>query len=136
MTTNYWLAVLAYVLPTFPLGYFWHLSTFKAQYEALKIYRPDVIIPMGLGSMLIQGFLFAYLYPILFSTAHDGWLKSALLFFVIFGLLAWSFAVLPVAAKFKMASVQRFITLETAFTVLQYAVTAPSLRLLGDNPNF
>ena len=91
---------------------------------------------MGLGSILIQGFLFAYFYPILFSTTHDDWLKSALLFFVIFGLLAWSFAVLPVAAKFKMASVQRFITLETAFTVLQYAVTAPSLRLLGDNPNF
>ena len=25
---TYWLAVLAYVLPTFPLGYFWHLKTF------------------------------------------------------------------------------------------------------------
>jgi hypothetical protein len=129
MTTSYWLAVLAYVLPTFPLGYFWHLSTFKAQYDALQIYRPDVIIPMGLGSMLIQGFLFAYLYPILFSTAHDNWLKSAFFFFVIFGLLAWSFAVLPVAAKFKMASVQKFITLETAFTVLQYAVAAPLIAL-------
>ena len=129
MSLNYWLAVLAYVLPTFPLGYFWHLSTFKAQYDALAIYRPDVIIPMGIGSMLIQGLLFAYLYPILFSTARDDWLKGAFCFFIIFGLLAWSFAVLPVAAKFNMASVRKFIALETAFTVLQYAVTAPLIAL-------
>ena len=30
MSSRFWLAVAAYVLPTFPLGYFWHLSTFRA----------------------------------------------------------------------------------------------------------
>lgn len=129
MSRKFWLAVLAYVLPTFPLGYFWHLSTFKAQYDALSMYRPDVIIPMGLASMLIQGVIFAYLYPRLFSTARGDWLPSAAKFFVIFGSLAFSFLVLPVAAKYNMASVPNFMALETAFTVLQYLSTAPLIAL-------
>lgn len=129
MKSRYWLAVLAYVIPTFPLGYFWHLSTFKAQYDALAIYRADVIIPLGLASMIIQGVLFAWLYPKLFSTARDQWIRSAIQFFFCFAILAWSFLVLPVAAKFEMTSVMRFVLLETAFTVIQYAVTAPLIAL-------
>ena len=129
MSLNYWLAVAAYVLPTFPLGYFWHLSTFKKQYDELEIYRPDVIIPMGLSSMFLQGLIFAYLYPLLFSTANADWLSSAFKFFAITGLLAWSFLVLPVAAKFKMTSVRKFMRLETAFTILQFAVSSPLIAL-------
>jgi hypothetical protein len=126
---KFWLAVLAYVVPTFPLGYFWHLSTFKPQYDALAIYRADMIIPMGLASMIIQGLLFAWLYPRLFSTERDQWMRSAVSFFLLFGVLAWSFLVLPVAAKFDMTSVTGFVLLETAFTVMQYAVTAPLIAL-------
>ena len=129
MKRKYWLAVAAYVLPTFPLGYFWHLSTFKANYDALQIYRPDVIIPLGLSSMIIQGLIFAWVYPRLFSTARQDWLASAAKFFMVFGLLAWSFLVLPTAAKVHMTSVADFMTLETAFTVLQYLVVAPLIAL-------
>ncbi len=125
MSAQFWLAVLAYVVPTFPLGYFWHLSTFKKAYAELEMYRPTVIIPMGLASMLIQGLFFAWVYPKLFSTAPQDWLSSAVQCFAVFGLLGWSFIVLPVAAKYRMASVSKFVTLETAFTVLQYAISAP-----------
>ncbi len=129
MTKKFWLAVAAYVFPTFPLGYFWHLSTFKANYEALQMYRADLIIPMGLASMLLQGGIFAWIYPRLFSTARDKWRVSALQFFAIFAVLAFSFLVLPVAAKYNMTSVPQFLVLETAFTILQYAVTAPLIAL-------
>ncbi|HRD78697.1 MAG TPA: hypothetical protein PK264_22620 [Hyphomicrobiaceae bacterium] len=125
MNRQFWTAVAAYVVPTFPLGYFWHLSIFKAQYDTLALYRAEVIIPLGLAAMLTPGLLFAWLYPRLFSTAPGDWLKSALRFFLVFGALAWSFLVLPVAAKYNMTSVGRFIALETAFTILQYAVTSP-----------
>ena len=134
MSPRFWLAVAAYVLPTFPLGYFWHLSIFKAQYDALGLYREDVIIPMGLASMLIQGCIFALLYPRLFSTARSDWQSSAGKFFLVFGVLAWSFLVLPVAAKYNMTSVYGFVLLETAFTALQYAVTAPLIALAWREP--
>jgi len=31
MDHRFWLAVAAYLLPTFPLGYLWHLTTFREQ---------------------------------------------------------------------------------------------------------
>lgn len=125
MTRRFWLAVAAYVAPTFPLGYFWHLSVFKAEYDALGLYRADVLIPLGLASMLLQGLIFAYLYPRLFGAAHADWRRGAMQFFVVFGALAWSFLVLPTAAKYNMASVPRFMALETAFTILHFAVVSP-----------
>lgn len=128
MTMTYWLAVLAYVLPTFPLGYFWHLKTFKARYDQLGMYRERVIIPMGLTSMVIQGLFFAWAYPKLFDTTQ--WLSGAVGFFAVFGLLAFSFLVLPVAAKYRMTSVQGFIRLETAFTAIQFAISGLLVALI------
>ena len=125
---TYWLAVLAYLLPTFPLGYFWHLKTFRAQYDSLGLYRDSVVIPMGLAAMILQGLIFAWAYPRLFDRAD--WLASGLGFAAIFGILGWSFMVLPVAAKYRMASVRRFIALETGFTVLQYLVCGLLIALV------
>jgi hypothetical protein len=125
---QYLLAVLAYVLPTFPLGYFWHLSTFKPQYDELEIYRPDILIPMGLGSMVLQGLFFAWVFPRLFAGLP--WPTAAFQFFAIFGILAWSFVVLPVAAKYRMSSVSRFVALETVFTAIQFAIAGVLLALV------
>ncbi len=129
MNTAFWKAALAYLIPTFPLGYAWHLVTFHAQYEQLKLYRSEVIIPMGLASMAVQSVFFAWAYPRLFSTASSQWVSSALRAWVIFGGLAWSFTTLPVAAKYQMTSVPLFLALETAFTVVQFAAVAPLLAL-------
>jgi hypothetical protein len=45
-------------------------------------------------------------------------------------LLAWSYAVLAVAAKIDMNSTPDFLALETGWTVLQFAVTMPLLALV------
>ena len=127
MNKSFWLAVAAYLLPTFPLGYFWHLSWFAEHYHRLNLYRPDVIIPLGLMSMAIQALLFAWMYPRLFGNAN--WMTGAIRFGTMFGLFAWSFTTLPVAAKYQMTSVSDFIWLETAFTLLQFAVVAPLIAL-------
>lgn len=129
MSKSFWLAVLAYLLPTFPLGYFWHLVTFADRYHQLAIYRDDVIIPFGLTSMAIQALLFAWAYPRLFRADAAHWLRGTLGFGIFFGALAWSFAVLPVAAKYRMSSVQDFLMLETAFTFLQFLIVSPLIAL-------
>lgn len=129
MNQSFWLAFAAYLLPAFPLGYFWHLTTFREQYQRLEIYREQVIIPFGLASMILQGLVYAWLYPRLFSTARNEWLSSAGYFALIFGVLAWSFTTLPVAAKYRMASIGSFLALETSFTVLQFLVVSPLIAL-------
>ena len=129
MKKSFWLSVLAYVLPTFPLGYAWHLVTFKDAYDRLDLYRAEVIIPFGLASMLVQAVVFAWMYPRLFSTRREDWMGSAVRFFCVFAPLAWSFTTLPVAAKYQMSSVASFMMLESGFTLLQFAIAAPLIAL-------
>ena len=129
MSMQYWLAFLAYLLPTFPLGYFWHLKTFAKSYEELECYRKDILIPLGLLSMIIQGLFFAWVFPKLFD-AVNGWFSNAVSFALVFGVLAWSFVVLPVAAKYRMTSVGKFIVLETVFTAIQFVVTGVLIALV------
>ena len=129
MKKHFWLAALAYLLPTFPLGYVWHLVTFHEAYERLALYRPQVIIPLGLASMVVQALFIAWAFPKLFSTRREDWLASAAKFALLFGTLAWSLTTLPVAAKYNMASVAGFLMLETAFTAVQFVVVAPLVAL-------
>lgn len=132
--TRYWLGVLAYLLPTFPLGYFWHLQGFADHYQRLEMYRSEVLIPLGLTSMLLQALVFSWAYPRLFSTERRQVWASAAQAFGMFGVLAWSFIVLPVAAKYRMASVTDFMLLETGFTILQYLITMPLMAWAHRRP--
>ncbi len=129
MSSHFWLAFAAYLVPTFPLGFFWHLKIFKHQYDQLEIYRAQPVIPLGLGTMILQAALYAWVYPRLFDTAPDAWLTSALRFGAFFGLLAWTLAVVAVAAKNRMRSVSAFLRIETAFTIVHYAIVSPLIAL-------
>lgn len=129
MGSHFWLAVAAYLLPTFPLGYAWHLKTFRRQYAELGLYREEVIVPFGLTSMMIQALVFASVYPRLFGAGSEQWLSNGLLFGLGCGILAWSFAVLPAAAKYRMHSIRQFMVLETAFTIGQYLIVGPLIAL-------
>lgn len=117
------LAILAYMLPTFPLGFFWHLTLFADYYKSLNVYREDIVIPFGLVSMLVQGVVWAFVYERLF--AGESVLKGACKFALLACPLAWSFMVLAVSAKHQMSSVSGYLMIETAFTLLQYAVVSP-----------
>ena len=48
-------------------------------------------------------------------------------------ILSWSFTTLAVAAKNIMGSVPTYIELETAFTLLQFAVVGPLIALAHRN---
>lgn len=117
------LAVLAYVIPTFPIGYFWHLMFFADRYKELEVYREDLIFPLGLVSMLVQGIVWAIIYEKMFEGERvlSGALKFAALAFP----LAWSYMVTAVAAKHRMASVGGFVALETGFVALHYSIVSP-----------
>ena len=117
------LAVLAYMLPTFPLGYFWHLTIFTEVYKSLHVYRDNIIIPFGILSMLIQGVVWSVTYSRLFS-GEPIW-KGAAKFAILACPLAWSFMVLAVSAKHQMDSVPRYLSIETGFVLVHYAVVSP-----------
>jgi hypothetical protein len=121
--------VLAYLLPTFALGFVWHLVLFKQYYEALAMYRKDIIIPFGFLSMLMQAVLFAWIYEQAFARRRGSALSRGLIYAGLGALLSWSFTTLAVAAKNVMASVPDYLVIETAFTVVQWAIVGPLTAL-------
>lgn len=126
------LGVLAYLIPTFALGFVWHLVLFERTYAALAIYRSDIIIPFGFLSMLIQAIIFAWTYQQLFLRRGGTLLSRALLYGVFGAVLSWSFTTLAVAAKNIMASVPDYLLIETAFTIVQWVVVGPLTALAFD----
>ena len=129
MGKRFWLGVAAYIVPTFPLGYVWHLVAFAPHYHALQVYRPDVIIPFGLLSMIVQATILSWLYPQIAERLGATWLRRGLLFGLSAGLFAWSLSTIAVAAKHVMTSVPLYLGLESGFTLVQYLIVGPLIAL-------
>jgi hypothetical protein len=126
---HFWLGVAAYLVPTFPVAYLWHLVVFAPAYDALGIYRPNPIIPLGLASMVIQGVIFSWAYPRLFPGRGSDLWRPGLAYGFALALLSWSFTTLAVSAKNVMSSIPTYIELETGFTLLQFAIVGPLIAL-------
>lgn len=112
-------------MPTFALGFVWHLVLFHGYYERLAIYRRDIIIPFGFLSMLIQAFLFAWVYQNAFTQRNGTLLSRGFGYAALGALLSWSFTTLAVAAKNVMTSVPDYLLIETAFTAVQWIMVGP-----------
>jgi hypothetical protein len=129
MKMRFGLGVLAYLAPTFALGFVWHLMLFKGYYEHLAMYRKDIIIPFGFLSMLIQAFAFAWVYQRAFAQRNGSPLSHGLRYAAFGAVLSWSFTTLAVAAKNVMTSVPAYLAIETAFTAVQWIMVGPLTAL-------
>jgi hypothetical protein len=117
--------MLAYLVPTFALGFVWHLVLFKHYYDELAMYRSDVIIPFGLLAMTLQGLLFAWIYASAFDRNRLSTQQRALMYAAFGAVLSWSFTTIAVAAKNVMSSVPNYLLIETGYTIVQWALVGP-----------
>jgi len=125
MIQRYGFAVFAYLVPTFALGFVWHLILFEGYYKALAIYRDDILVPLGFLSMLIQAVLFAFVYDRCFAHQSGSRLARGLRYAAFGAVLSFSYTTLAVAAKNVMASVPDYMLIETAFTIVQWLLVGP-----------
>jgi len=130
MIKRFSLGVLAYLVPTFALGFVWHLVLFQRYYEGLAIYRKDIIIPFGFLSMLIQAIIFGWIYEQIFAQRSGTQLSRSLAYATLGAVLSWSFTTLAVAAKNVMSSVPHYLVIETAFTIVQWVMVGPLTALV------
>jgi hypothetical protein len=128
MKGRFILGVVAYVVPTFVLGFVWHLVLFGDYYKALRIYREDLLFPLGIASMFIQGVVFTLIYQKAFESSSVE-LRRLASFALMGAALSWSFTTIAVAAKNLMSSVGDYVLIETAFTLAQWVIVAPSMAL-------
>ena len=117
----YAITAAAVLVVMFAFAASWHLVVFKGLYERLAIYtRTEPIVPLGLLSMALQALIFAYLFPI-FAEGRQP-VGAGLAFGLLMGVLMGSIGALAEAGKQNVTSLATFLTLESAFYVVQYAV--------------
>jgi hypothetical protein len=127
---RYLVPALAYLVPTFLLGYVWHLVLFAGYYQRLAMYRHDVVIPLGLASMSIQSLFFAWAWDRL-AARGDSLAARTWRYAVLGAVLSWSFTTLAVAAKNVMSSVGDYLVIESAFTATQWLLVAAATAALS-----
>ncbi|RHX87371.1 DUF1761 domain-containing protein [Leptospira stimsonii] len=128
------LAVLGYLIPTFLLGASWHFLFFHELYDSFGIYnRKDPIIPLGFGSMLIQGIVLAYLFP--FYNTKGNSIRRGIQFSLILGVFLYSITTLANAAKIEINSISLWFAIQAVFHLIQFTVAGFFLGLVYKNPD-
>lgn len=117
MTKRYVLTVIGYIAITMGLGMGWYLFLFKDLYETLGIFnRRDPIIPLGFISMLMQGLVYAWLYPRLFRGLNP--LTEGIRFSLLMETIIFSVSTVANAAKIHVAPMSTWMLYQTGFHLL------------------
>lgn len=129
-TSKFILTALAYIVPTMALGMLWHFVIFKDLYDSLGIYnRTEPIIPLGFTSMIIQGLILAYFYP--FYNRENKSMTTAIKYSLLMGLFLFSVSTLANAAKMQVTSMQTWLLVQSAFTVIQFTIAGVLIGLVN-----
>ncbi len=114
------LGALAYIIPTMPYAYFWHMVWFKKKYERWEYFGGDASVPLGFTSMIIQGIVLSYAYAIL-PIEHNS-LVNSMYFSAILGIFFWSTHVVSAMAKHGASRTRGYFALETVYLVGQFGL--------------
>ena len=116
---KFFLAVIAYIVVTFAVAASWHLVFFKDLYDQLGIFtRKEPLIPLGITSIVMQGLVLSYLYPIFFRGGSP--LAQGLKFGLLIGVLMASIAVFAEAGKQNVSSLTTWLTFESGYYLLLF----------------
>ncbi len=123
------LATLSYFVLTMALAYPWHLIWFHDVYKEIgAVQREEPIMILGMSSIVIQGLVIAYLYPMYYKTGNP--IYQGIKFSLLMGLMVYTVMVFANAAKFLIEPVSTFLIYGTAFSLLQFTVTGSALGLI------
>jgi len=116
------LAIIAYVVLTFALGFVWNLILFKDLYAGMTgaATRTNPIIQLGLIAILLE----AITLSLAFHRFHNPTigLKSGLGIALGLGLFSMTYASLVVPAKFAIEPVATYSLMEIAFGLIHYTL--------------
>ncbi len=123
------LAAAVYIVITMALGMAWHFVFFKELYDSLGIYnRAEPIIPLGFVSMIIQGLVLAYLYPLFYRGGSP--IGQGVKFGLLMGVFLFSVSTLANAAKIQVASMATWLLIQTAFHGVQFLLVGAGIGLV------
>jgi hypothetical protein len=109
-----------------------HFVLNKNHYAAIAIMRQEPLVPLGITSMIIQGLIFAWLFPIL--ARAEAPIRSGVVFSLTIGAFLASYIVLGEAGKYAIPSLSSWILVELSAALVQYTVFGVLLGLLHRRP--
>ena len=116
------LGALAYIVPTFPLAYVWHLKLFKTNYEQWDYAGGNPSIPLGFLSIFLQGIILSFLYAL--APINHASFFAAIGLVGLFGFFHWTVHVLAAMAKNERMRTWGYFGLETVYLALQFGIFA------------
>jgi hypothetical protein len=122
------LTVVVYVLTTLAVQGGSHFLVNADHYAAMTIMRAQPIIAMGIGSMIVQGIIFALLFPTFNRGGRP--VRNGLLFSWALGGFLASYIVLGEAGKYAIPSIPSWIAIEASVAFVQYTAFGVFLGLL------
>ena len=122
------LTVIAYVVATFGVQGTSHFAINASHYADIPIMRAEPLVPMGLASMVVQGLIFAWLFPTFNRGGHP--IRNGLIFSCALGGFLASYILLGEAGKYSIPSIGSWIVVEGSAAVVQYVVCGLFLGLL------
>ena len=128
MRKEFWWAALGYIIVSMGLAMPWHFVWFHDLYHQLGIYnRQAPIIPLGMFSMLIQGFILAYLYPFFYKGGHP--VTQGIKYGLLMGLYLYSVSTLANAAKIMVTSIPTWLGIQALFHAVQFVLAGALIGL-------
>ena len=122
------LTVLAYVAATFSVQGASHFGLNAAYYAAIPIMRIEPLVPLGVLSMLIQGTIFALLFPVFTKGAATIW--GGVRFSWAVGAFLGSYIVLGEVGKYAIPSIGSWIAVEAGTAFVQFTLFGVLLGLI------
>ena len=137
MNGRFYLSVAAYFVVTMAVAYPWHMLLFHEQYVAMGAFtRVSPIMSFGMLAIVLQGVVFAYLFPLFLQHKGGGnSLVRGVQFSLFLGLTVYSVMVFATAAKFRIEPVQEFVTYGTVFQFLQFLLVGLALGAIHSRGN-
>ena len=128
-TKKYFLAALAYIVCTFLIAAPWHLVVFKPLYDELAIFtRQEPLISLALLSMLMQGLVLSYLYPLFARGTHS--IKTGAAFGLLMGALFASSAVFAESGKQNVTSLPTWLAVESVCYLIQSTIVGAVMGMI------
>jgi hypothetical protein len=128
------LTIAAYVLTTFAVQGASHFAINADHFAAIDIMRAEPLVPLGITSMVVQGAIFAWLYPIYAAAGGGNSVRRGVLFSWMIGAFLASYIVLGEAGKYAIPSVPDWIAVETSAAFVQFTLFGVWLGLIHRAP--
>jgi hypothetical protein len=126
------LTVVAYVVCTFGVQGMSHFVINVDHFAAMTIMRAEPVIPMGILSMLIQGTLFALLFPVFNRDGRA--LRNGVVFSLALGAFLASYIGLAEAGKYAIPSIPSWIAVELSTAAVQFSAFGVLLGRIHRQP--